>query len=425
MRPPERSWLAWGLSCLTAALLVATLLLGPASGSILLFPVTVSLSLVGALISARTGNRMGWLFLADGLVLALSLAAQAYASAPRPGAAWAGWAFTLLLEAGTPLLFLLPLLFPDGRPPSRRWWPVVWLAILSALFGVASVAVSAVNFPSNFPHLHDPVTIVPAPALATAYNQNQILQALLFLAGAAAVIVRLVRSSGEERLQLKWFSYAAAVAALAFGVAALLIPQPVIAFAVFFPLIPAAVGIAILKYRLYDIDLVISKTIVYGSLAAFITVVYVLVVVGIGSIGSSSVGAGSRPGLGLSILATAVVAVAFQPVRERLQRLANRLVYGRRATPYEALSEFAGRMGGTYAADDVLPRMARILAEGTGAGRAVVWLKDGAGLVAGASWPAPGRRCGWPWPTASRPPSPGPAGSRWWTTRGRRSARYR
>jgi signal transduction histidine kinase len=387
VRPPQRSWLAWGLSCLTAALLVATLLLGPASGSVLLFPVTVSLSLVGALITARTGNRMGWLFLADGLVLALSLAAQAYASAPRPGAAWAGWAFTLLLEAGTPLLFLLPLLFPDGRPPSRHWWPVVWLAIVSALFGVASVAVSAVNFPNNFPHLHDPVTIVPAPALAAAYNQNQILQALLFLAGAAAVIVRLVRSSGEERLQLKWFTYAAAVAALAFGVAALLIPQPVIAFAVFFPLIPVAVGIAILKYRLYDIDLVISKTIVYGSLAAFITAVYVLVVVGIGSLGSSSVSAGSRPGLGLSILATAVVAVAFQPVRERLQRLANRLVYGRRATPYEALSEFAGRMGSTYAADDVLPRMARVLAEGTGADRAVVWLKSGAELMAGASWP--------------------------------------
>ena len=82
--------------------------------------------------------------------------------------------------------------------------------------------------------------------------------------------------------------------------------------------------------------------------------------------------------------------MAFQPVRERVQRLANRLVFGKRATPYEALSEFAGRMGGTYAAEDVLPRMARVLAEGTGADRAVVWLKDGAELVAGACWPADG-----------------------------------
>jgi signal transduction histidine kinase len=143
-----------------------------------------------------------------------------------------------------------------------------------------------------------------------------------------------------------------------------------------------------MKYRLYDIDVVISKTVVYGSLAAFITAVYVLVVVGIGSLGSGSLHAGSRPSLGLSILATAVVAVAFQPVRERMQHLANRLVFGKRATPYEALSEFAGRMGGAYAAEDVLPRMTRVLAEGTGADRAVVWLKDGAELVAGACWPA-------------------------------------
>jgi signal transduction histidine kinase len=156
-------------------------------------------------------------------------------------------------------------------------------------------------------------------------------------------------------------------------------------------LLPVAVGFAIMKYRLYDIDFVISKTIVYGALAAFITAVYVLIVAGIGSLGSGALGAGSRPGLGLSILATAVVAVAFQPVRERVQHLANRLVFGRRATPYEALSEFAGRMGGTYAAEDVLPRMARVLAEGTGAVRAVVWLTAGAELAPRACWPADGQ----------------------------------
>jgi hypothetical protein len=99
--------------------------------------------------------------------------------------------------------------------------------------------------------------------------------------------------------------------------------------------IPAACAVAILKYRLYDIDVVISKTVVYAVLAAFITAVYVLLVVGVGALA----GVGGRPSLGLSILATAVVAVAFQPVRERVQRLANRLVYGRRATPYEALAQ--------------------------------------------------------------------------------------
>src|SRR5207244_6077661 len=96
----------------------------------------------------------------------------------------------------------------------------------------------------------------------------------------------------------------------------------------------------------------------------------------------------SRPNLGRSILGTAVVAVAFQPVRDRIQRLANRLVYGRRATPYEVLSEFSQRMGASYATEDVLPRMARILAEGTGAAEARVWLKVGNELRDAAGWPS-------------------------------------
>ncbi len=138
----------------------------------------------------------------------------------------------------------------------------------------------------------------------------------------------------------------------------------------------------------------VSTTIVYGSLVAFIAVTYVIIVAGLGALGSGSLHAGSRPSFGLSILATAVVAVAFQSVRERMQRLANRLVYGKRATPYEALSEFAGQIGATYATDDVLPRLARSLAEATGADRADVWLRSGPQLRAGASWPPDAPRPG-------------------------------
>ena len=115
-----------------------------------------------------------------------------------------------------------------------------------------------------------------------------------------------------------------------------------------------------------------------------------LIVAGLGALGSGSLHPGSRPGLGLSILATAVVAVAFQPLRERLQRFANRVVYGKRATPYEALSEFAGQVGGAYATDEVLPRIARIMADATGADRAHVWLRSGPQLRPGASWPSHG-----------------------------------
>ena len=110
---------------------------------------------------------------------------------------------------------------------------------------------------------------------------------------------------------------------------------------------------------------------------------YVAIVVGIGA----AIGQGQKPNLGLSILATAVVAVTFQPVRERVQRFANRVVYGRRATPYEVLAEFSSRMAGAYESEELLPRMARILAEGTGARSAVVWLRVGEGLKPEAAWP--------------------------------------
>jgi len=142
-----------------------------------------------------------------------------------------------------------------------------------------------------------------------------------------------------------------------------------------------AIAMAILKYRLYDIDLVINKTVVYGAMAAFITAVYVAIVVGIGH------AVGSSRNLGLSIAATALVAVGFQPVRERVQRFANRLVYGKRASPYEVLSEFSGGMSHAVATEDLLPRMARIVAEGAGAARADVWLHVGPELVREATWP--------------------------------------
>jgi signal transduction histidine kinase len=132
-----------------------------------------------------------------------------------------------------------------------------------------------------------------------------------------------------------------------------------------------AIGIAVLKYRLYEIDVVISKAVLYGSLAAFITAVYAGLVVGVGTL------AGNRRSPLLAALAAAVVAVAFQPVRQRAGRLANRVVYGRRASPYQVLSDFARQIGGTYADEDVLPQMARIVAAGTGAEQVVVWLRVG------------------------------------------------
>ncbi|HEV3232135.1 MAG TPA: GAF domain-containing sensor histidine kinase [Candidatus Dormibacteraeota bacterium] len=160
-------------------------------------------------------------------------------------------------------------------------------------------------------------------------------------------------------------------------------PVPVAAEIVAFGSLPVCMAVAVLKYRLYDLDLVVSRSLAYAALAAFISAVYVAIVVGLGSL----VGSGARPNLVLSIVATAIVAVGFQPAQERLQRIANRLVYGRRATPYEVLSEFSGRVAETYAAEEVLPRMARVLQEGTGAEHATVWRRSGAWLAPAATSP--------------------------------------
>jgi signal transduction histidine kinase len=395
-------WVAGGVLLLTVAALAAAAALGVAAhewrDAFAFVPVLLAFAGVGAFVAShRPRNAIGWLFLAEGLGAALGLAGLTYAkyavrSGAQPTAArWVAWVAVLFIEAFVPLVLVL-LLYPDGRPPSRRWRPAVWLIVGANALLLVVAATSSVAFEAAAPAgLAAPLALIPDRIASPLVTDLEVMMLFLFLLSAAGCVVRYRRARGVVRQQIKWFAYAGTVAALGFVLLASVSNDPVTAFIVLVPLIPVAAGIAIMKYRLYDIDVVISKTIVYGSLAAFITVVYVVIVAGIGSLGPGFLQAGSRPNLGLSILATAVVAVAFQPVRERVQRLANRLVFGSRATPYEALSEFAGRMGETYATEDALPRMARVLAEGTGAARAAVWLKDGAELAAGACWPAAGR----------------------------------
>jgi signal transduction histidine kinase len=225
---------------------------------------------------------------------------------------------------------------------------------------------------------------VPGIALAV-FVVAAVAYPVAMLLSFASVVVRFRRSTGDERLQLKWFVAAAAVVAVTFSlgffsdtVAASLAASLSLAF------LDVAIALAILKYRLYDIDVIIGKTIVYGVLAAFFTIAYLAIVVGIGTaIGSSN-------NSFLTVLAAATIAVAFNPVRDRAKRIANRLVYGERATPYEVLSEFSSRVGSGYADEDILPRMAEILATGTGASSARVWLRIGDELRPAASWPENG-----------------------------------
>jgi signal transduction histidine kinase len=205
--------------------------------------------------------------------------------------------------------------------------------------------------------------------------------------------LRLRRSHGDERQQLRWLAYAGVLVVLAIAGVIVVgsitgweadstgeqVGQVMVVSSL--ALLPIAAGIGILRYRLYDIDVVINKTVVYGLLAALVTAIYVAIVIGIGTI----VGSGRSPFL--SAVAAAVVALLFQPLRRRAQHFANRIVYGERATPYEVLSGFSERLADTYSVDDVLPRLARVLGEGIGAERISVLLRTGDRTVTIASWP--------------------------------------
>ncbi|MEA2499510.1 MAG: hypothetical protein QOH26_1915 [Actinomycetota bacterium] len=154
-------------------------------------------------------------------------------------------------------------------------------------------------------------------------------------------------------------------------------------FRAIFALIPIALFVGLVRFRLWDIDRVINRTLVYGLLAGVITIIYLAAVVGIGTL----VGANDRLNLVLSIVVTALLAMAFQPLRNRAQKLINRLVYGKRATPYEVLTEFSVRAGDAYDVVEVLPQLARTIAEGTGALRSEVWLRVGSRIHRAATWP--------------------------------------
>ena len=342
--PGRRPRLAWALLGLTVVLLASSLVIAFTGGEawnqkFATIPVMIAFAVVGALVAARTGNRLGWLFLAAGTVGAVSLAVEAYAARvpadQLPGAAWAGWIFTVVLGMVGTLFFLVPLLFPDGRPPSRRWWPVVWVAIIDGLVQMVTVAVSDANFTNNFPKLRDPVTVV-AP-LGRAYNQALAVGLLVLLAGGASMIVRFRRSGQEERLQLKWFMYASAIAVVVIFVASELSNNPLLEWEIVFPLIPVAVGIAILKYRLYDIDRLISRTLGYAIVTGLLIGLYA----GLVLLATQVLSIKSPVAVAASTLAAAAL---FTPLRRRVQHVVDRRFNRVRYDADQTIAAFAARL---------------------------------------------------------------------------------
>jgi signal transduction histidine kinase len=401
----DRKALFWSICGLAVALILAHPILlyldrnaGLEGRGVFYEAVNLATAIAGALvISRQPKNAIGWLLAFSGLAGLVAGQAQDYSVYANivqhhtaPGGRLSAWLGSWIWQPGiTVMLTFVLLLFPDGRLPSRRWRPVAWVT-------AATVVVSAVGMAvGSIPRSNFAVDTGGVITDTTRLADTQALSLFAFITGLvclAGLIVRFRRSRGQERQQLKWFAYGGVLFAFGLVLSVMTVLGPGHSRAPSWAnnvqeftsgAIPIAIAIAVLKYRLYDIDVVISRTLVYGSLAVFITAVYVGIVVGVGTL----VGSGGQPNLALSIIATAIVAVAFQPVRERLQKVANRLVYGKRATPYEVLSQFSEHVAESYAADDVLPRMARVLAQGTGAERAEVWLRSGDQLRATAQWP--------------------------------------
>jgi signal transduction histidine kinase len=406
------AWALWTLSITLAALQLFLMStsglpqeseeLGSVGGVVmrLLYVLTVVLlATIGALIASRhRQNAIGWLCCAWAWLFAAEMFASEYATSTLfalpgvlvPGAAWFAWVAEML---NIHIVLIVPvlLLFPDGRLPGRHWRPVLWLVAASAVVSEAFLAFRPGPLGSA-PTIANPLGIEGlAAALGVPYRLSIVGVVAAALLAAVALALRLPRARGDERQQLKWVAYAGVLLALAFlaGFSAPREVQPIVQLMYFVVLngFLLTLGLAMLKYRLYAIDLVINKTLVFGALAVLIALAYVAIVVGLGAL----IGARDEPNLILALVATAVVAVVFEPLRQRVQRIANRLVYGHRASPYQVLSEFSRRMAGALSIEDVLPRMAEAAARGVGGpnARVRVFVPGGAERV--VVWPADSR----------------------------------
>jgi signal transduction histidine kinase len=339
-------------------------------------------STLGALIVSRAQERrIGWLFCTIGLVGATGDFTAVYAVytllvAPGslPASLAVGWMqhWIWIVGAGLPLVFL-PLLYPTGRLVSRRWKPVGWFAMGLVAGGTCLAAFAPGPLSDVF---EDFQTKIPNPlgiaALGPVLKVIAPIALLLFLlltfVSATSLLLRLRRATGDERAQLKWFAYIAALLVVLFvlsNLSSFLSSLPTAAlntaFGLFFPPafagLPLITGLAILKYRLYAIDRLINRTLVYGTLTASVVGLYVLLVGALGALFRSS----DNPLI--AILATGLIALLFHPLRQRVQRGINRLMYGERDDPSAVLARLGSRLEGTLAPEAVLPTLVQTVRE--------------------------------------------------------------
>jgi hypothetical protein len=371
MSPREAAWLAWYMCALSLALTALGLfflVMSQTRGAAPVFDywqintvIALSFSPVGAVIAPRLPphNPIGWLFCTIGLIGAVRLFVAEYAIATLlaepgsllsmlPGGEALAWvsSWVWVVHFG-PFLFLA-LLFPDGRLPSPHWRPFAWVVGVVVVVGTVAVALWP-ETAARFNHVNDPLGIeVAAPLI----NPMETILYVLALVAATSLLVRLRRSKGVERQQVKWFAYAVVMLAVsttlayvvseAMDVEWLLWISSVMVIASLVGL-PVAMSIAILRYRLYNIDLLINRTLVYGSLTAALAAVYFGGVTATQAIFRTLTGQEEQPQLAI-VVSTLVIAALFNPLRRRIQSFIDRRFYRRKYDAAKTLESFSAKL---------------------------------------------------------------------------------
>ena len=411
-RPGRRRpavWLAWGAFALTVAFTTAGVVLlgfvlGPEVGTggaevlqgWLLVTLAVPFSFVGALIIARRpGNRIGQLLLCGALSFASFLAVGGYVTSgweggkDLPGLTWAAWVTNWVWMPALVALLLVLLLYPDGRLVSRRWRPVAvavvaWSALVTLALVLSPDAIGGGG---------------PRPAIALQGAAGELLRRFLssphtptpplaFLAaGVVALGVRARRSRGDERQQIKWLAYAATLVALSFVLSALPVTAwlgDVIATVLWLAVwgIPVTIGVAILKYRLYDIDRIISRSLAYAALTVALGLIYATGVFAFGRLLDPADGQSE-----LAVAATTLaVAALFQPLRRRVQVVVDRRFNRARYDAAKTLAGFSARLHDQIDLDTISVELLAAVDQTMQPTTATLWLRPstkGRGLLEG------------------------------------------
>jgi hypothetical protein len=371
MRTRTASWLAWSLAGLCVAMFLASIVLhvlahssqeptstGDTLSELLIFFSFLAFPMVGALITSRhPKNPVGWICLAVGLFWTLIFLGDSIpGSGPYPVTIGALTQAIWIPPVGLLGIYLI-LLFPDGKFPSRRWRPLAWLS--GVVMVLASLGITFAPGPlEGHPGVRNPFGLEGAPPwVATAGIGILLLLPLCMLASALSLVLRYRRSEGEEREQIKWIAFAASVVALVYLITMVssltysgpwgaagtplwlgLLQQVAL---VSFTAVPIAVGFAVLKYRLYDIDVIINRTLVYGSLTAMLVALYFGGIVLLQRVFVALTGERST----LAVVAsTLLIAALFNPLRRRNQAFIDRRFYRRKYDARKTLENFSTKL---------------------------------------------------------------------------------